>query len=135
LKPDPKTTPPPLPLSESVRKRIPILQAMNVDQMMARAASLADGFLAKSKSMFSKGLEGDPQTKGLPFILPLLDAGDFFSQPPEVVQQCFELFDVYVRESPVDKGMLLAFASELEAPLIALLKEMRDQGLKYPGTI
>jgi hypothetical protein len=135
LKPDPKTVTKPLPISAAVRKRLPILQVIDVDQMMARAASLSDGFLAKSKEMFSAGLENEPQTKGLPFILPLMDAGDFFSQPPEVMKQCFELFDVYVRESPVDKGMLLAFESDMEKPLIALLKEMRDQGLKYPGTI
>lgn len=134
LKPDPKTVPRPLPISPNLRKRLPMLQVADIDQLMARAASLADGFLAKSKGLFSAGLENEPQTKGLPFILPLMDADDFFSQPQEVVQQCFDLFDVYFRESPADKGVLLAFATEIEPSLLTLLKEMREQGLIYPET-
>lgn len=132
LKPDPKTAPRPLPISANLRKRLPMLQVVDIDQLMTRVASLADGFLAKSKGLFSAGLENEPQTKGIPFILPLMEADDFFSQPPEVVEQCFDLFDVYFRESPADKGVLLAFAAELEPSLLALLEEMREQNLIYP---
>jgi hypothetical protein len=132
LKPDPKTVPRPLPISSNLRKRIPMLQLVDIDQLMSKVASLSDGFLDKSKGLFAAGLEKEPQTKGLPFILPMMDAGDFFSQPQEVIQQCFELFEVYFRESPVDKGVLLAFAAEMEPSLVALLKEMREQDLMYP---
>lgn len=109
-----------------------MLQLVDIDQLMSKVASLSDGFLDKSKGLFAAGLEKEPQTKGLPFILPMMDAGDFFSQPQEVIQQCFELFEVYFRESPVDKGVLLAFAAEMEPSLVALLKEMREQDLMYP---
>lgn len=131
LKPDPKTTLPPLMISEAQRKKLPVLQRINIDKLYAQGASLADGFLAKSKEFFSSGLEDEPQLKGIPFILPLLDSADYFSQPPEVVEKALELFEVYIRESPADKGLLLAFKENLEEELIALLKQMKEEKLVY----
>ena len=130
LKPDPNTSPPPLPFTAAQRQKIPELQ--HVEKNFARANSLKDGFLAKSKEFFGGGLEEEPQMKGIPFVLPLLDSADFFSQPAEVVEKCFQLFAVYVRESPADKGVLLAFHDDLEENLIGLLKGMKDQKLTYP---
>jgi hypothetical protein len=133
LKPDPKTVPAPLPISEAQRKKMPMFQIINPDKTQAQAASLADGFLAKSKQLFGAGLESEPQMKGIPFILPLLDSPDFFSQPPEVVENAFQVFEVYLRESPLDKGMLLAFKSEeMEETLIGLLRELREENAVYP---
>jgi hypothetical protein len=132
LKPDPKTAPPPMLISEAQKKKMPILQRVDVDKMWAQANSMADQFLPKSKEFFGTGLENEPQMKGIPFILPLLDSADYFSQPPEVVQKAFELFDVYVRESPADKGLLLAFSTDMEEDLIKLLKQMKEEKLVYP---
>jgi hypothetical protein len=70
--------------------------------------------------------------KGIPFIFPVLDSADFFSQPPEVIEKCFQLFEVYIRESPADKGILLAFTGDLEEKLIELVRVMKDQKLIYP---
>ena len=44
----------------------------------------------------------------------------------------FELFDVYLRESPSDSGMLLASKYDLEEILIAVLEKMRATNLE-PG--
>jgi hypothetical protein len=132
LKPDPNTKPQPLPLSAAQKKKLPFLQQFDMDKSWAQANSLRDGFLAKSKEFFSAGLEKEPQLKGIPFILPVLDSADFFSQPPDVVEKCFQLFEVYIRESPADKGILLSFTGDLEESLIQLLKEMKDQKLIYP---
>ena len=88
LKPHGKK-PPPLLISKAQMAKMPMFQKMDVEKIVARAASLEDPFLPKSKELFSAGLEQEPQTKGLPFILPLLDSADFFGQPEAVVKNCF----------------------------------------------
>ncbi|HUA20140.1 MAG TPA: hypothetical protein VMB25_15435 [Bryobacteraceae bacterium] len=132
LKPDPKTVPPPLAVSEAQRKKLPVFQKMDVDKARAQAASLADSFLAKSKDLFGAGLEAEPQAKGLLFILPILDTADFFSQPAETVENVFQLFDVYAKESPADHGVVLAFKADLEEEFIQILKSMAEEKLVYP---
>lgn len=130
LKPDPGTVAPPLPITDAQRKKIPMLQ--HLDRTWAQANSMKEAFLAKSKEFFVAGLEAEPQMKGIPFILPLMDSSDFFSQPAEVVEKCFELFEVYVRESPADKGLLLSFKTDFEEQLVELLRSMKEEKLIYP---
>jgi hypothetical protein len=130
LKPDPNTATPTLPFTPALRKKLPMVQEL--EKSFAQASALKDSFLAKSKEFFGGGLEQEPQLKGLPFILPLLDAADFFSQPAEVIEKCFQLFDAYVRESPADKGVLLAAKDDIEERLIDLLNGMREEKLVYP---
>lgn len=132
LKPDPKTVPPPLSFSPALQKKMPALQMFDVAKANANAASLADSFQVKSKEFFGAGLEGEPQMKGIPFILPILDSADFFTAPAEWIKNCFQLFDVYFRESPADQGILLAFESDMEDHLIQLLNKMKDEKLFYP---
>jgi hypothetical protein len=132
LKPDPKTAPPPLLISPAQRAKLPMFKGVDMDRMWARANSLGDAFLAKSKQLFGDGLQDEPQAKGIPFILPLLDAADFFSQPESVVANCFELFDVYIRESPTDKGVLMALREDSDETLITLLHDMKQDRLTYP---
>lgn len=131
LKPDPNTKPQPLPITPAQKQKMPFLQQFDLEKSWAQAHSLRDGFLAKSKEFFSAGLEKEPQLKGIPFIFPVFDSADFFSQPPEIIEKCFQLFEIYIRESPADKGILLAFTAELEESLIDLLEEMRSQKLQY----
>jgi hypothetical protein len=109
-----------------------MFKELDLDKMWASANALSSPFLAKSKQLFGKGLENEPQTKGLPFILPLLDSADFFSQPEQTIKDCFELFDIYVRESPADNGVLLAAKRDLDEMLIGLLRDMRSQNATYP---
>jgi hypothetical protein len=59
-------------------------------------------------------------------------AGDFLDQPEEEAGKWFELFDIYVNESPADRGILLASRFDWEDDLIALLQQMKDEGLEYP---
>jgi hypothetical protein len=131
LKPDPNTAAPPLPFTPILRKKLPMLEQL--ERNFAKANSLRDSFLAKSKEFFGGGLEQEPQMKGIPFILPLLDSADFFSQPAEVIEKCFQLFDAYIRESPSDKGVLLAVKQDIdiEDGLIELLNTMREEKLVY----
>jgi len=94
--------------------------------------ALKDGFQAQSKQLFGAGLEDNPQYPGIPFILPLLQASDFFGQPEPESAKWFQLFDLYVRESPEDTGVLLASKTDFDDPLIQLLEKMRADGFTYP---
>ncbi len=132
LKPDPKAAPPQLPPQLAFLKNRPELKQFDFQAALASGAALQDSFLAKSKELFGVGLEEEPQFKGLPFILPLLSTADFFGQPAEESEKWFQLFDVYINESPVDKGILMAFKADVEEQLIDLLNEMKKEGLEYP---
>jgi hypothetical protein len=65
-------------------------------------------------------------------MLPLLTASEVFGLPEQELKVYFELFDVYLRESPSDSGMLLASKYDLEEILIAVLEKMRATNLE-PG--
>jgi hypothetical protein len=47
-------------------------------------------------------------------------------------EKWFGLFDLYVNESPDDKGLLLASKTDLDEDLIEMLKEMREEDFVYP---
>jgi hypothetical protein len=134
LKPDEKTKPPEFSFPPGMRKH-PLYQAFQANRMEelhARTFALQDGFQEKSKQLFGAGLEQDPQFRGLRFILPLLESRHFFEQPEEECRRWFELFDVYINESPADQGVLLATSLDMELDLIEMLAQMRRLGLKYP---
>lgn len=133
LKPDPKTAVPPLlHFSPYVRRTNPAFQMLDVDGFLAGVFSLSDGFLPKSKKLFGGGLEEEPEFAGIQFILPLLESADFFQQPAEEAGKWFELFDVYLNESPADMGLVLASKTDLDQDLLDISRNMRDEGLEYP---
>ena len=132
LKPDPATVPPKLPFTQEMIKRNELLRMANLDDLLARAFAARDSFLSKSKELF-----GDPSRKdelffrGLRFILPLLGSTDFFAGPQEQFDKWFELFDIYLNESPLDGGIVLASKLDFETALLDILKTMKDEGLTY----
>jgi hypothetical protein len=63
----------------------------------------------------------------------MLRSEDFFKQPEDECKKWFELFDVYINESPADRGILLASKNDLDEDLIPLLKAMADEKLEYPS--
>jgi len=131
-KPDPATAPPPLPFSAAFRKKWKGIEESGVDGLWEAAFALKDGFQAKSKVLFGTGLEDEPQYPGLSFILPLLQSSDFFNQLEQESAKWFQLFDVYLRESPQDSGILFASKTDLDDTLIELLAKMRADGFTYP---
>lgn len=133
LKPDPQTAVPLLVhFSSYVRRTNPVFQVLDVDRFVAGVFGLTDGFLARSKKLFGAGLEDEAVFAGIPFILPWLESADFFRQSDEECGKWFELFDVYLSESPNDMGVLLASKTDLDQDLLDILRHMRDEGLEYP---
>jgi hypothetical protein len=134
MKPDPNTVPPEEAMLPDVffDEIAPRVDKEQYEAMVAGTFALGDEFLPKSKELFGKGLEEEPQYPGLFFIVPLLRSRDFFQESDEVVEQWFDLFEVYVNESPEDRGVLLAAKEDLDEVMIEILRQMREEGLSYP---
>lgn len=133
LPPSEETEPPEIPLSDEFIKGAGIEKQM--DDTLAQMKGLyamKDPFLAESKELFGDGLPRDLHFKGLIFIVPLLDAREFFKNPEDDVKAWLELLPVYMRESPEDNGFLLATSLDVEEDLINLLRGMREEGWTYP---
>ena len=124
-KPDPKTKPPDFRIPAQHQKH-ELFQEFDVKGMVAGGCAMRDGFLAKSKQIVGAGLKSSVQSESIAFMLPLLTASEVFGLPEQELKAYFELFDVYLRESPSDAGMLLASKHDLEETLIAVLEEMRE---------
>ncbi len=103
----------------------------DVDSMLGKLHALQSPFLKQSKELFAADLQEDPQYPGLLFTLPLLGSQDFFAATPDAVGQWFSLFKLYLRESPEDRGVILATAEDIEDDLDELLATMHDEGLEY----
>jgi len=131
MKPDPKGQPPDVKLPKKVQEH-PMFKQINLPEATAAAFALLAEFPKKSKEVFGLGLEDDPQFKGLIYILPELTTADFFSHSQEQISQWFRLFDLYIRESPEDRGILMASTKNFETDWVQLLRDMRNAGLKYP---
>ena len=132
LKADPNTAAPKFPFDEAMRKRAESIVPIGMlEELLSTGFGIKDGFLAKSKELFGKGLEDHLGFKGIPFILPLLQTEDFFSRPAEECEAWFQVFDIYVRESPNDKGIVFGSKIDVEESLIVLLKKMKEDGLVY----
>jgi hypothetical protein len=129
---DPDTKPPELPFTDAVRKDSAYGgQISQLEALLTSAYGMKDRFLAKSKQVFGKGLEEEPAYRGISFVLPELHAADFFNRPTEECESWFEVFDIYLRESPEDQGIILASKIDLDGMLTGLLKQMNDDGIVY----
>ncbi len=131
LPPDPKAAPPRLPFTPKYRAAMPVFQQFDVDAIVAGAFSLRDAFMAKSKALFGVGMEEDVSYPGMVYIIPLLTCGNFLTATPEDRQSWFELFDCYINESPLDKGLVMGFQKNFEQQLIGVLESMARDGLDY----
>ncbi len=132
LKADPETKPPEIPHLEELKKTFPQAQFGKLEDMVKATASLKEKFMPESKKLFGEGLENEPNFVGITYILPLLETNDFFTRPAEEKNKWFELFDVFWRESPVDKGIYIASKIPIEEPLCQVLDSMKEEGKLYP---
>src|SRR6266850_2924835 len=118
LKPDEQTKPPAFPVPKKFFQHEMFTRfGFDIDSSRARSYSLLDGFLDKSKQLCGDDVRADPQFKGLAFILPVLETRHFFQESEEEVSKWFQLFDLYITESPVDNGIVVATRLDWESEL------------------
>ncbi|MGO9086263.1 MAG: hypothetical protein ACLP6G_13090 [Terriglobales bacterium] len=134
LTPDPNTKVEPLPIPKGTREYpvfADLFKRFDPDEANATAHALGDSFRKKSLELFSQEIQKNVQLKGIPFVVPLLGTRDFFNRPEEECKKWFELFDVYVNESPADKGIVIASKLDVEEDLIGIVRQMKTEGLRY----
>jgi len=124
-KPDPKAKPPEVTIPAQYRDH-QLFKTFDVQGLLEGACAMQDEFLKKSKLVFGADMKQSAQTEFLPFILPLLGTANFFQMEEEKVKAAFDLFDVYLHESPGDYGIVLASQQDLDETLIELLAAMRQ---------
>lgn len=88
-------------------------------------------FGLKTKEMFGGSMKTDPAYAGIPFLLPRLSSAEIFRSTAEERASWFELFDVYLRESPEDQGMLLLTKCKFLPEVMDVVASLRDDGYIY----
>lgn len=131
MPPDPKAAPPEYPIPSFIRNH-PHFQKSDLNGMLKAFAALKDGFAEKSKELFGGSFKDRPEAKGTLYILPNLNARDFFQAQPPVLAQWFDLFPVYLAENVEDQGIILASKADLDEDLPPPLRLLRDRGQEYP---
>ncbi|GGG98971.1 hypothetical protein [Silvibacterium dinghuense] len=128
---DPATTPPPIPDYPVIRE-MPAFKKFDADALWQATFLLGDAFCEKSKQVFGKGLEEELAYEGLTFILPFWKARDFLAAASEELSPWFEVFDIFITESPDDHGMLIAAKDDLDETLIRVLDCLRAKEEPHP---
>jgi hypothetical protein len=109
----------------------PVFSTLKADKLQERAESLQSSFGAKSKEIFGDGMPRDLTFEGLPFLLPQFTTQDFFANTEAKIRNWFEVFDIYIRESPEDQGVILGCKNNLKSTIAEIIKQMRNDGYHY----
>lgn len=109
----------------------PIKTVLGVDLNTHNESNRMDTFGEKSKNIFGKYIQGSVHSDGITFILPRLGSSDFLSQTEDEVRTWFEVFDIYIRESVEDEGIVVASKHNLRPLLIDVIASMREDGYRY----
>lgn len=132
LTPDPRTVPPPLPFTPRLKAALPVFERIDVEAVLHGTMALNDRFLPHTKAVFGEGLSASIDPDIVSFVLPLFETRHLINATPEQRAAWFEVFDVYCRESPRDKGILLAFRKDFRTLLLAVLQGLEQDGHQYP---
>jgi hypothetical protein len=108
-----------------------VFSSFEPDKMQEKSDLLLSPFRGKSKEIFGEDLPRDLKFESLPFIVPRLSSQDFFAHTDPQVRRWFELFEVYIAESPVDAGIIMACKDNLTPLIATILDEMRGNGYRY----
>ena len=134
LPPDPAGPPRKVPLSPRMREH-PVFRDLfakyEPDSVVARGHALGEKWLKRSLELYGPDIPKSPQTKHVPFILPLLKSSDFLQSATER-ENLSELCEFYVTESVPDHGILLASGKDHQKAIIEIIKAMKDTGMTYP---
>jgi hypothetical protein len=101
-------------------------QKEDAQEMMQRVM-----FGRKTKEIFGDSLKAEHSYAGIPFVLPRFSSTEILNSTVKERASWFELFDVYVRESPEDNGMLLAAKPQLLSGIVQVVKSLRQDGYRY----
>lgn len=74
----------------------------------------------------------DPVMEQMPLVVPLLDSEAFLAAPMELLTKYFGFFDLYVAETPTDRGILIAAAHDLDELLVELVEQTGFRESKRP---
>jgi hypothetical protein len=135
VKPDPSVQPPPIEIPPGVKKHPAFkaaLEKFDLQEALGTAFTVQSGFLRKSKEYFGTGWESRLEYKALLYILPKWQSRDFFSLPEDAVNQLFEICELFVAESPADKGVILASKKPLRTLIHDVIVRMREAGFHFP---
>jgi len=108
-----------------------VFSVFDVDKMQEKSKALMSPFRHQTKEIFGVGIPRDLEYEGILFVLPKLASQDFFSQTEQQIRHWFEVFDVYVNESPEDEGIIIAGKDNLTSLIASIVGEMRSKGYQY----
>jgi len=108
-----------------------VFSVFDVDKMQEKGKALMSSFRNQTKETFGAGLPRDLEYEGILFVLPRLASQDFFTQTDQQIRRWFEVFDVYINESPEDEGIIMACKDNLTSLIASIVDEMRNKGYRY----
>src|SRR5215467_4119895 len=108
-----------------------VLSVFDVNKTQRKGDLLLSPFRDQSKEIFGEHMQRDLKFEALPFILPRFSSQDFFAHTEAQIRRWFEVFDIYVAESPHDEGIIMACKDNLTALIATIVDEMRGKGYRY----
>lgn len=108
-----------------------VFSVFDVDKRQEKNKALMSPFRDLTKEIFGVGISRDLEYEGILFVLPKLASQDFFAQTDQQICRWFEVFDVYINESPEDEGIILACKDNLQSLIASIVGEMRSKGYRY----
>lgn len=99
----------------------PLMDDSPPEAIAKKVTAASHPFRQQSRELFGTGFARPSYVKSMPFILPDLVASDFFAQGSKLTEALFQLAPVYIRESKVDQGILVASKEPLHDLFIDLL--------------
>ena len=88
-------------------------------------------FRKQSLTLFGEPFKDTPHYRGIPFVLPQWTSRDFLNASEEQLKALFTITDIYVRESPEDKGLLIASKKNLDEALFEQVKILKERRMFY----
>ena len=108
-----------------------VFSVFDVDKAHEKKKALMSPFRDQTKEIFGVGISRDLEYEGILFVLPKLASQDFFAQTDQQIRHWFEVFDIYINESPEDQGIILACKDNLTSLIASSVGEMRSKGYRY----
>ena len=108
-----------------------VFSVFEPDKMGEKNNTMTSPFRDLTKEIFGAGIPRDLEYEGILFVLPKLASQDFFAHTDPEIRRWFEVFDVYVNESPEDGGIIMACKDNMAPVIASIVEEMRAEGYRY----